>query len=87
MTTGTLTSVFFVPTTGFLTTSVSVCVPTTGVLTVSVFVVTVGRCSVSFVVETSTSDGRFDDDVAVVGPAAGADHRERAGYEQHLFCA
>src|SRR5689334_23919596 len=57
-TTGTRTSVFFVPTTGFLTTSVSVCVPATGVLTVSVRVVTVGTRIVSSVVFTETS-GRF----------------------------
>ena len=40
--TGTFTSLFFAPTTGLLTISVSFFVPSTGVLTVSTLVVTVG---------------------------------------------
>ena len=57
--TGTLDFGFLVPTTGLVITIVSFFVPTTGVLIVSVFVVTVGGCSVSCVVLTSTSTGRL----------------------------
>src|SRR5512133_1186294 len=71
VTTGTLTCVFLVPTTGLSTMIVSFLVPTTGVLIVSVLVVTVG--------------GALDDDIAVLRAATCAQERERADEQQSLF--